>query len=76
MKRDTEEILWDFRANKFSMFVEVGNMKDINDMSMKDFINLCKYLEYKNKKDSGGIVPLKKSQKEMIEVTKAKEAKK
>ena len=45
-------------------------MKDINDMSLKDFNNLNHYLNIQNRKSSGKIVPLKQSQRDMIEDAK------
>ena len=52
--------------------MEVGNMQDINNMTMKDFNNLMCYLKFKEDKDSGKAVPLKQSQKDMIKKAKEK----
>ena len=46
-------------------------MSDVNNMSMKDFTNLLKHLERKNRMKTGKPVKLKQSQKDMIK--KAKE---
>jgi hypothetical protein len=55
--------------------MEVGNMEDINNMALKDFNNLLKYLSRRNKIREGKPVPLKESQKEMIKITKEKNKK-
>jgi len=48
-------------------------MKDINDMSLKDFNNLNRYLARRERIRDNKTVPLRDSQKEMIK--RAKERK-
>ena len=50
--------------------MEVGNIEDINNMSMKDFNNLNRYLEKREKIRTNKPVPLSDSEKEMIRRTK------
>jgi hypothetical protein len=45
-------------------------MEDINNMSMKDFNGLMKYVTIRERKRSGKPVPLRDSQKEMIKRAK------
>jgi len=49
-------------------------MEDINKMAIKDFNGVMRYLELKNKKQTGQMIPLPDSSKEMIK--RAKELKK
>jgi len=48
------------------MYIQLGNLQDINIMSMKDFNNLHKYLKMKKMMNDGQPIPLKQSQKDMI----------
>ena len=50
--------------------MEVGNIEDINNMSMKDFNNLNRYLEKRERTREHKPVPLTDSEKEMIKRTK------
>lgn len=47
-------------------------MEDINNMSMKDFIHLSEYLDRKYKIDNKQPVPLRESNRRMIERAKAR----
>jgi len=48
-------------------------MKDINNMTIKDFNGLLRYLDYEDKKMKHQPIPLKESQKDMITKFKEKE---
>jgi hypothetical protein len=74
-KKSNLEILENFRDAKNSLYLNVGNMYDINNMSMTDFNNLNEYLERSNKMKSGQPVKLRESNKRMIEARKLKEKK-
>ena len=62
--------LFNFRNAKFSIFMEVGNIDDINNMSMKDFTNLSRYVDRKHKIETGKPIPLRESNKNMIKMAK------
>ena len=53
--------------------MEVGNMEDINNMSIKDFYNLNKFLNRREKMRTHKPVELKQSQKDMIQATKERD---
>jgi len=63
-------MLDNLRDCKFAIFMEVGNIEDINNMSMKDFNNLNRYLEKREKIRTNKPVPLSDSEKEMIKRSK------
>lgn len=50
--------------------MEVGNMEDINKMSLLEFNNLLNYLEKKEKIRKHEPIPLRDSEKEMIKKAK------
>lgn len=47
--------------------MQVGNMADINRMTMLDFVRLNRHIERQQKIHSGDKVPLKESQKKLME---------
>jgi len=63
-------MLDNLRDCKFAIFMEVGNIEDINNMSMKDFNNLNRYLEKREKIRTNKPISLSDSEKEMIRRTK------
>ena len=63
-------MLDNLRDCKFAIFMEVGNLEDINNMSMKDFNNLNRYLEKREKIRTNKPISLSDSEKEMIKRTK------
>lgn len=65
MKSFTDR-LRDFKKNKYALFLKTGNMHDINNMSLKDFIGVLDYVEYQNKISNNKSIPLGDSNKEMI----------
>jgi len=73
IERSNLELLENFRDAKNSLFLEVGNMYDINNMSLKDFNNLYEYIERREKMGKHEPVKLRESNKRMIEARKAKE---
>lgn len=70
-----EDQLDGLREAKYGLYLEVGNLRDINRMSMKDFNNLMRYLKIRNAKKDNEPVPLKKSQQSMIDKFKEKNKK-
>jgi len=71
-KIDSLERLENFRDAKNSLYLEVGNMYDINNMNIKDFNNLFEYISRKDKIKNKQPVPLRESNKRMIQATKDK----
>jgi len=63
-------MLDNLRDCKFAIFMEVGNLEDINNMSMKDFNNLNRYLEKREKIRTNKPISLSDSEKEMIKRSK------
>ena len=76
IQRSNLEILENFRDAKHSLYLKVGNMYDINSMDIKDFDNLYKYIERKEKINRNEPVPLRESNRRMIEARKNKEKQK
>jgi len=72
----SSERLENFRDAKNSLYLKVGNMKDINNMDIKDFNNIFEYSNRIETSRSGKPVPLRESNKRMIQATKEKRKKK
>ena len=49
-----------------SLYLEVGNMEDLNNMDIIDFNRLNKYIKRRNAQRNGKPIELKDSNKEMI----------
>ena len=72
VQKSSLELLENFRDAKSSLYLEVGNMEDINNMSLKDFGTVLEFAERRANKNSSKPVPLRESNKRMIEATKQK----
>ena len=57
------------------MYLECGNMEDINNMSLTDFYGILRFSKKRQDKREGKPIPLKESQKEMIRRTREKNRK-
>ena len=68
--RSHRDRLQDFRYNKYALFLKTGNMYDINNMELRDFLGVLDYLQYTDKFNKNQPVPLKDSQRKMIEEAK------
>jgi len=70
--KTAKEIFENFTEAKYALFLEVGNMEDINNMDIVDFTRLNRFIEKRNRVMSGKSIPLKDSNREMIRRAKAK----
>jgi len=52
------------------MYLECGNMEDINNMDINDFFGILAFAKKRQDKIEGKQIPLKDSQREMIKRTK------
>lgn len=57
---------------KYSVYLEVGNMKDINDMSIDEFNHLYEFIDRREKIRKHQPIPLRDSNKRMIDAYKKK----
>lgn len=69
------EKLENFRDAKYSLYMETGNMQDINTMSLYDFNYLYDFVERRDKIRKKEPVKLRQSQIDMINRTKNKKGK-
>ena len=64
------EILENIRKNRYRLFMQVGNMKDILGLSLDDFYGIIEVsnedAESMKKSGSNTVQPLKESQRDMI----------
>jgi hypothetical protein len=57
---------------KYSLYLQTGNMEDINSMDIHEFNNLYKYVERRDKMQKKEPVALRQSNIDMINRTKNK----
>lgn len=76
VEKSNLEILENFRDAKNSLYLQVGNMQDINNMSLSDFNHLYEYVERRDKINKHEPVKLRESNRRMIQATKNKKRKK